>query len=562
MKNQEVAELLTKMADLMEIKGEMVFKVVAMRRAAQAIETMPDDIEKLYMQGDLDDIPGVGEGIAKKIADYLENGKSKYLKRLKKGLPPGLEKLLELEGIGPKKVKMFYEKLHVRNVGDLERAVKQGKLRKLPGIKEKTEANILRSIESSKRRTGRLLLLQALNTSNEIIQRLKCREIKRIDVAGSMRRMKETIGDIDILVTSDKPSIVIKKFTSMEDVSHIIGKGPTKASVVLDSGIQVDLRVLRDSEYGSALMYFTGSKEHNVELRRVAISKGMKLSEYGLFKGKKVAGRTEQEIYSKLGMSYIPPEMRENRGEIELAQKKRIPRLLEIGDITGDLHTHTNWSDGKDTIENMSAAAKKLGYEYICISDHFNTLPIANPLDMKRFEAQYREIEKIRRKSNITILQGAEIDIKSDGSLSVPNDILKKMDVVMASLHTAIRKENTKRVIAAMENENVDVIAHLTGRLMNVREGADLDIPKILEKAKETGTALEINSQPQRMDLNDTGSMAAIKAGCKLIINTDAHSTEQLKNMVLGVSVARRAWATRKDIINTNNLQKFRKLLK
>ncbi len=559
MRNREVANVLTEIADLMEIKGELVFKVVAMRRAAQTIEFMAKDIDEVYKRGELDDIPGVGEAISKKIADYLEHGESKYLKKLKKGLPPGFDKLLELEGVGPKKVKLFYEKLKVKNVKDLEKAVKTGKLRKLPGMREKTEDNILRSIESAKRRTGRMLLADALDTADDVIKELRNASVGKIDVAGSTRRGKETVGDIDILVTSSNPKKVIDKFVRMKDVSHVIGKGSTKASVNLKSGLQVDLRVLKDSEYGSALMYFTGSKDHNVELRRIAISRGMKLSEYGLFKGKRfVAGKTEKEVYRKLGVSYIPPELRENRGELDVT----IPKLVEQKDIRGDLHMHTKWTDGNNTIKEMALAAKHLGYDYICISDHYGTMLIANPLDRKKFEAQQKEVEKVRKKVDITILHGAEVDIMANGKLNAPDSLLKKMDFVTASLHTALRKENTGRVISAMQNKYVHSIGHLTGRLINVRQGSDLNFGKIFDKARETETLLEINCQPGRLDLTDTSSKAALQAGCKLVVNTDAHSVEQLSNMKLGISVARRAWARKKDIVNTYNLDRLRKLLK
>ena len=567
MKNQEVAQLLYDIADIMEIKGEVVFKVNAYRRAARSIESLSRDIEQICIEGKLDEVPGVGRGIAEKIGEYLDDGKSKYLESLKKGLPPGLGEMLEVEGVGPKKVKLFYEKLKIKNINELEKAAKAGRLRNIPTLGEKTEQNILKSIESFRKRGGRMLLGTATMLADEIVNELKKnKNIDRINVAGSLRRMKETIGDIDILVTSAKPSDVISYFTKMNNVSRVIATGPTKASINLLNGIQVDLRVLPDKEYGSALMYFTGSKEHNVELRKMAIAKRMKLSEYGLFSGKKfVAGKTEGEVYKTLGMQYIEPEMRENRGEIELAKKGKLPNLIGYNDIKGDLQMHTKWSDGANTVEEMALAAKQMGYEYICITDHVGNLVIANALDEKRIKKQRKEIDDINKKSDITIFQGAEVDIRAEGKFDVDNSLLKSLDIVLASLHTPLKngkEKNTDRILRAMENPHVDIIAHLTNRLIEKRDGTDLDIEKIIDKAKETGTILEIDAQPARLDMNDVNTRAAIDAGCLISIDTDAHSTEQLNYMRIGIGTARRGWTKKSDVINTNGLQKMKKMLK
>ena len=567
MKNQEVAQLLYDIADIMEIKGEVVFKVNAYRRAARSIESLSRDIEQICIEGKLDEVPGVGRGIAEKIGEYLNDGKSKYLESLKKGLPPGLGEMLEVEGVGPKKVKLFYEKLKIKNINELEKAAKAGRLRNIPTLGEKTEQNILKSIESFRKRGGRMLLGTATMLADEIVNELKKnKNIDRINVAGSLRRMKETIGDIDILVTSAKPSDVISYFTKMNNVSRVIATGPTKASINLLNGIQVDLRVLPDKEYGSALMYFTGSKEHNVELRKMAIAKRMKLSEYGLFSGKKfVAGKTEGEVYKTLGMQYIEPEMRENRGEIELAKKGKLPNLIGYDDIRGDLQMHTKWSDGANTVEEMALAAKQMGYEYICITDHVGNLVIANALDEKRIKKQRKEIDDINKKSDITIFQGAEVDIRAEGKFDVDNSLLKSLDIVLASLHTPLKngkEKNTDRILRAMENPHVDIIAHLTNRLIEKRDGTDLDIEKIIDKAKETGTILEIDAQPARLDMNDVNTRAAIDAGCLISIDTDAHSTEQLNYMRIGIGTARRGWTKKSDVINTNSLEKMMKMLK
>ena len=564
MKNREVAKLLYDIADLLEIRGEMIFKIRAYRRAAQAVEAMPTDVGETWKQGKLDSIPGIGKGITEKIDEYLRKGKLKYLDELKKGLPPGFADMLAIEGVGPKKVKLFYEKLGIKNIEQLEKAAKSGKLRKIPSLKEKTEQNIIRSIEASKKRGGRMLLGHALTLSDEIINEMKkCKDIRRIDAAGSLRRMKETIGDIDILASSEKPDSVIKFFTKMSMVARVIATGPTKASVNLFNGIQVDLRALPEKEYGSALLYFTGSKEHNIEMRKIAISRRLKLSEYGLFSGKKVlAGRTEQDVYRCLGMDYIEPEMRENRGELEAAKRHELPGLVGYEDIKGDLHMHTKWSDGSNTVEEMANAAGEMGYEYICISDHIGKLAIARAMDKKRVEQQSREIEKVRKKSDIQILHGGEIDIGLDGKFAVPDAVLRKLDIVTASLHSGLKGDGTQRILSAMENPNVDIIGHMSGRLIDRRDGVRLDITKITEKAAETNMVLEINSQPERLDMNDVNTKAAIGAGCFLAVNTDAHSIADLRYMRIGVATARRGWAPKSSIINSYPLEKMRKMLK
>ena len=564
MKNQEVAALLYEIADLMEIKGEIAFKVIAYRRAAQTVETMSKDVEAVWQEGKLEDLQGVGKGIAETIAGFLEKGKSKHLDELKKGFPPGLVDMLELEGIGPKKVKLFYEKLKIKSIKDLEKACKSGKLRNVPGLGEKTEQNILQSIEHAKKRGGRMLLGYAVPIAEQIVAEMReSGHAERVNVAGSIRRGKETIGDIDILVTSEKPDKAIEFFTKMKDVADVIAKGPTKASVHLHSGLQVDLRVLTDKEYGSALMYFTGSKEHNVEMRRIAIAKRMKLSEYGLLKSDKfVAGHTEEEVYKQLGMQFVPPEIREMRGEIEAAQHGKLPKLIELRDIRGDLQMHTKWSDGSNTVEEMAQAASQLGYQYICITDHAGNMKIANAMGQKEIERQRAEIDKINKHSDIHILQGAEIDIRADGRLDVSNDVLKKLDIVLASLHSALKKDNTSRILAAMDNPNVDIIAHPSGRLIDRRETVALDMPKIIDKAKETCTILEIDAQPNRLDLNDVSVRAAVDAGCLIAIDTDAHAPDQLGFMKLGVLTARRGWTKKEDVINTRPLDKMLKCLK
>ncbi len=566
MKNQEVASLLYEIADLLELKDENVFKIRAYRRAAQSIETLSKPVEDFYKEDKLTEVPGVGAGIAEKIIELLETGKSKYLEDMKKKMPMDFENLMVIEGMGPKKVKILYEKLKIKTVKDLQAAAKAGRIRKLAGFGQKTEENILKGISFAQTAGKRMQLGAALPIAEEIVADLgKLPYVKHANYAGSMRRMKETIGDIDILTTSSKPDKVIDYFTRMKNVIDIIAKGPTKASVHISNGLQVDLRVLTENQYGAALMYFTGSKEHNIELRKIAIAKGMKLSEYGLFRSKKmVAGRTEEEVYRALGLGYIEPEMREVHGEIELARHGKLPKLIGYSDILGDCQMHTKWSDGQNTIEEMALACKKMGYEYICITDHVVQPAIANPLNTKRLEQQRKEIDKVNDKlSGITVLQGAELTINLKGEFEIDNSVLKGLDLVLASLHSALKQPREKineRVLKAMENPHVDIFAHPTGRLIGKREGADLDIQKIIKKAIDTNIVLEIDAQMGRLDLNDVNATAAREAGCRLIIDTDAHSAGQLHLMKLGIAIARRAWCEKKDIVNALPYNKFAKM--
>jgi len=564
MRNLEVAKILYEIADLLELKG-VEFKPYAYRRAAQTVESLSKDIEDVYKEGKLEDLPGIGKNIAQKIAEYIETGKIKSYEGLKKKMPFDFESLLSVGGLGPKKVSILYKKLRVKNLNDLEKAAKLGKIRKLAGFGEKTEKDILENIGIAKMRNERMLLGIALPIAEEIEQRLKeLKEVRKVVTAGSLRRRKETIGDLDILITSSNPTKVMEYFTTMPDVKDIIAKGPTKASVRLKNGLQIDARVVKDSEFGSALLYFTGSKEHNIALRKVAISKKLKLSEYGLFKNnKQIAGKTEEDVYKKLGMPYIEPEMRENLGEMELALKHALPKIIGYNDILGDLHMHTNWSGNPNNIEDMALHAKHFGYKYICITDHTKSLAIEHGLNEKQIEKQAKEIKKVDKKlDGIKILHGAEVNINADGILDIRNETLKNLDIVIAGIHSGFKGNATERIVKAMENRNVDIISHPTGRLIQYRKGYDIDLQKLFDKAKETGTILEINSQPKRLDLNDINARAAIEHGCRLVINTDAHSTEQLNNMRLGIAVARRAWAKKKDVINTNSLDKMLKRLK
>mgnify|MGYP001574593630 CR=1 FL=1 len=569
MKNIEVAALLSEIADYLEFQNEP-FKVRAYRKAALMINGLSEDIEQIWKDNKLEELPGIGEGIAKKIDDFLKNSRSKYLDELKKRTPVDIEHLGAIEGIGPKTIMRLYKELKVKNVKDLEKAAKEGKIQKIKGLGPVAEKNILKSIAFAKNSSKRVPLGFALSDAEEIISTLKTlKEVKRINVAGSARRMKETIGDIDILVTSQNPAKVIELFAKMPNVAQVLAKGSTKSSIRLKEGIQVDLRVVDDKIFGAALLYFTGSQQHNIILRRMAIERGLKLSEYGLFdrkNNKLIAGKTEEEIYKKIGLGYIEPEMREADGEIEASQLGSLPKVIGYGDIKGDLQMHTRWSDGSNTVEEMALAAKKLGHEYICITDHTGRLAIANPLDEKRILKQKKEIEKINKKiKGITVLHGTEVNITEDGSLDMNDRILKQLDIVVGAIHSGFKdsKEKiTNRMIKAMQNENVDIIAHPTGRLITKREPYEIDLDKIFDVAKSTGTAMEINSYPERMDLKDSHVRAAIKKGVKLAISTDAHTTDQLHFIKLGIGTARRGWAKKEDVINTKSLKEMLKLLK
>jgi len=569
MKNQELSKLFFEFADYLEIDG-VSFKPYAYRRVALSLDGLKDDVGEIYRSGGLEalkKIPGVGEGIAKGIEEYLKTGKIKSLEELKKKLPLKVDELLRVEGLGPKKVKSLYQKLGVKNLKDLEMATKAHKIAPLFGFGEKTEKNILQGLEFLKQSKGRFLLGEIMPTVKIIEERLRNRkEVKEISVAGSVRRQKETIGDIDILVVSENIQKTSKFFVSMPEVEKIWAEGKTKCSVRLKDGFDADLRMVDKKSFGSALQYFTGSKEHNIATRKIAIEKGLKLSEYGVFKGERqIAGKTEEDVYKAIGLPYIAPELREDDGEIKAALTGALPKLIELKDIKGDLHCHTFASDGQNSIEELVEAAIKKGYEYIGISDHTKFLGITNGQDEKRLLEQHDKIQKINEKlaksgTKFKVLSGCEVDILPDGSLAIKDDVLEKMDYVIVSIHSSMKmpeKEMTARIIKAMQNLNVDIFGHPTGRLIGQREEYQMDFEKILETAKETGTVLEINSSPMRLDLNGFNIRRVKTKGIKMIINTDSHQKEQMNLMEYGVGQARRGWAEKSDIINTNSVEKL-----
>jgi len=565
MKNALVAQILNEVADLLEMQ-DVEFKPRAYRRAARTIESLTEPIEQIYADSKLEELPGVGEAIAKKIAEIIETGSLRYRDELKAEIPIDLEGILAVEGIGPKTAGLLFKTLGIRNLDDLERAAKQHKIREIKNLGIKTEENILSSIDLAKSKKNRTLLGDAVPVAEELCNSLKT-EARRIEAAGSLRRMKETVGDIDILATTNQPPQLVEAFTRIPGVRKVLEKGEAKSSILLESNLQVDLRVTDEHSYGSALMYFTGSKDHNIALRKLAIARGLKLNEYGLFKGEEqVAGRTEEEVYRKLGLQYIPPELREDKGELNAAINHKLPKLIPYDAIQGDLQVHTQWSDGLQSIEEMAQAAKTLDYTYLAITDHYSTIPIVHGLNKQRLQEQMREIDDVNERiSGIRILKGAEVDIAPNGTIKCENDILQELDIVVASVHGTFKqtkKEMTQRLISAMEAEHVNIIGHPTSRKINQKNACEIDLDELFEASKRTSTYLEINASPQRLDLDDANANLALKAGCKLVINTDAHDREALKNIRFGIATARRGWMEKGDIINTLPLEELTKTLK
>ncbi len=570
MKNLELSRIFEQIAKILKIKGENPFKIRAYEKITLVLENLPIDIETIYQQGGVSNIPGVGTGIAKKIEEFLTTGKLEYYEKLKETIPTGVIELLDIPEVGPKTAKLLYEQLEIDNIDKLEKAVREHQIKDLPGMGEKSETNILRGIELYKRRKERFLLGRALPLAEEMVESLsQLKETNKISFAGSLRRKKETIGDIDILVTSQNPEKIMRTFISLPQVREILAEGPTKSSIITNDYLHIDVRVVEPISFGAALQYFTGSKAHNIKLRELALKRNLKINEYGVFEvesGNRIAGEKEEEVYQALNLPFIPPELREDRGEIEAAQENKLPQLIEYSQIKGDLHLHTKWSDGAHTIRQMAEAAQKIGYKYIAITDHSQSLKFAGGLIEERLREQVEEIQKLNQElKDFTILSGVEVDIKSDGSLDFSDEILSKLDVVIAAIHSGFKQESkiiTERIIKAMQNRFVNIIAHPTGRLIGYRESYQVDINEMMEVAAKTGTILEINSYPERLDLNDIYCRMAKEKGVQLAIETDAHSIEGLTFMDLGVAVARRGWLEEKEVINTLPLDKLLKRLK
>ena len=566
MKNLEIAKIFYEIADMLEVQG-VEFKPRAYRNAARSIEELDDDIAKVMERGDK--IPGVGEAIAGKINEILKTGKLKYFEDLKKEMPFDMEAMVAIEGLGAKSAYRLHKELGIKSLDDLEKAARAGKISKLEGFGEASERRILLGIESRKRSGNRMLLWNALVLSDAIAARMRSIPgVERVEPVGSLRRRRETVGDLDMLVVSKKPKDAMAAFTTMPGVKRVLGQGGTKASVELEEGVQVDLRVVGKESFGSAMQYFIGSKYHNIATRTIAVKKGLKLSEYGLFKGKKqTAGADEKGIYEALGLAWVEPELRENSGEIEAAMAGKLPELVTLGDVRGDLHAHTKWSEGRNTIEEMADKGKSLGYEYMVISDHAGmTLPVANPMDEKRLAQQGKEIDRLNAKQSDTgfpfLLKGAEINIKKDGGVDIADKSLAELDIVIASIHYSMRQPKEKimkRLFSAMENEHVDIIAHPRGRILNGRGPYELEFDALIDKAKETDTVLEINGQPDRMDLDGEAARKARDAGVRLSLGTDAHQAVQMDYMPLAVFMARRGWCEKKDVANTLGLKELGK---
>jgi DNA polymerase (family 10) len=569
-KNREVADILYQMAELMELKAENRFKIIAFSKAARAIETLSEDISVVCREKRLQSIPGVGRAIAEKVEEYLRTGRIAAHQQLLEETPPGLAELLQISGLGPKTIFLLHDKLNVTNLEDLETAAREHRIRRLPRMGPTREANILKSIQRYKKRSTRILYSSAEPIVSNILSFLQgLNGVQNITAAGSFRRAKETVGDIDILATSTRPEDIVRAFSQMPGVEEVLVSGPTKASVIVRDTIQVDLRIVEHKSFGTVLQYFTGSKEHNVKLRQIALNRGYSLSEYSLTRlsdGSDLFFDREENVYGALGLPYIPPELREDLGEIEAGIKGRLPNLLKQEDVRGDLHVHSNWSDGKATILEMAQAAKGLGYEYIAICDHSPTVGIAGGLSPVRLEEKIKAIASANDEiEGIAVLSGTEVDIKADGKLDYPDDLLEMCDVVVASVHMGLQQSErtiTGRMISAIENENVDIIGHPTGRIIGQREPYDLDMAAVFEAAARTGTALEINSYPGRLDLNDTNARAAKEAGVLMCINTDAHDVSQLQTMKYGLNVARRAWLERKDVLNALSRKELLSALK
>jgi len=568
MKNRELSTIFERIADVLELKGENPFKINAYRKASRTLKELSEDIEVYYKNNTIQEIEGIGEGIAKKIKEWIETGKMHKYDEAMEGIEPEILEMLNIPQLGPKTLKILLDKFGVKNFQDLNAILDNKILEEYPGMGKKKIENIKKGVklyEELRGKERRYFIGEIYPIANKIVSSLK--EIGadgRIEVCGSYRRMKETVGDIDILVEGNDEGI-IQKFIKFPYFEQVLASGKTKASVIESSTkIQIDVRLVPKGSFGSALQYFTGSKAHNVKIRGIAKSKGLKLNEYGLFKGKKqIAGEDEKGVYNTLGMDWIPPEMREDRGEVELALSNKIYPLVKISDIKGDLHIHSRYSDGDMTIEEIAKLAEDMGYKYIAISDHSISAKYARGLDIDTLKEKNDEIDKLNRRfNNICILKSAEVDILSDGSLDYPDEILKSLDIVIAAIHQGFKKDVTKRIKRAMDSPYVDIIAHPTGRLIGERKGYEVDIEEIIDYAKQTNTILEINAYYKRLDLNDINARIAAEKGVKLVISTDTHSKYMLNNMIFGVGVARRAGLRKENIINTYPLEEMKKQLK
>ncbi len=566
MTNRELADIFNRIGDMLDILGENRFKVLAYHRAADQILHLGQDIRACWQAGTLQQIPGIGPAIAEKIDELLTTGRLEFYERLQDQVPAGVVSLLEIPDVGPKTARLLWERLGLQSVAEVEQAARAGKLRTLPGLGAKSEARILAGIEALYRRSDRIPLGTAWPVAADLVEGLKarCAEVVDAAVAGSLRRMRSTIGDIDLLAASESPAAVMRAFSSHPHVAELLLSGPTKTSVRLHNGLQADLRVLEPQRWGAALQYFTGSQAHNIRLRELAQKQGLSLSEYGFKRqdGSEIVCRTEEEVYRTLGLPWIPPELREDRGEIQAALAGTLPHLIEWDDIQGDLHVHSNWSDGAGTLAEMAEAARAKGYRYLVISDHTQSLGVARGLTPERLREQRAEIDALNAQwDDFVLLQGCELEIKADGSLDLPDELLAGLDFVVASVHSSLRQDPaqiTARVMNAIHHPCVDVIGHPSGRILGQREESAVDLEAIIRAAAESGTALEVNSIPARLDLDDLHVRRAVEMGVKLAINSDAHHPAGLDSLPFGLATARRGWATAGDVLNTLTLEQLR----
>lgn len=567
--NIEIAEIFTHLAELLEIQGYNAFKIKAYKNAAREIENLGTSIAQMVKKGDdISKLPSIGSQIAEKIIEIVKTGKLSQLEKLQKKYPPHILDLLKVEGIGPKRAKILYDTLHIGSLEDLMQAAKDHKIRELKGFNDKTEEKILDKTMFAKKIGKRFMYSVAEPHANAILDYMqKSKDVLKFLIAGSFRRRKDTVGDLDSVATSKNPKKVIDYFVKYPDIKEIVLHGDTRSTVILKSNIQVDFRCVQEDSYGSALHYFTGSRAHVLAIRKLAKRRGLKINEYGIFKGKeRISGSSEKDVYETMGFSYIVPELRENRGELEASQKGELPHLVNQEDMRGDLHMHTTYSDGQNTIEQMAEAAMKLGYEYIAITDHSKHISITHGMDEKRLRAQLDEIDEINERLNgITILKSIEVDILEDGSLAMSNSLLKELDLVVAGVHDRFnlsKKQQTKRVLKAMENPYFTILAHPTGRLINERKPYSLDMGLLFKKTVQRGCFLEINAQPRRLDLNDIYAKIAKDAGVKFSISTDSHNKQSLNYMRYGIYQARRGWVEKKNVINTLPLNQLKEILK
>jgi DNA polymerase (family 10) len=564
-KNKELTDLFERMADILEFKDENPFKINAYRKASRILGDLTQDIEEVARRGELKMIPGIGEGISQKIVEYLKTGKVSKFEEVKKEVSDELIAIMDIPGMGPKTLGLLHKERRIDSLSQLEKALEDGSLIGLPGMGEKKVENIKRGIQLLKQSKGRMNLGMAFPVAKRIVEALRERTgSKKIEWAGSLRRMKENIGDIDLLATGPDHQKIIHAFTHLPEVKEILASGETKASVIVEGGLQVDLRVVEENSYGAALQYFTGSKAHNIHLRGIAKAKGIKINEYGVFKGeKKIGGKDERDVYKALEMDWIEPELREDRGEIEAAQEKRLPKLIQESDIKGDFHVHSNWSDGNSPIAEVARAAQNKGYQYVAICDHSKSLKITHGLDETRLMKQIEEIDRLNEKmKGFQILKGSEVDILSEGGLDLSEKVLEKLDIVVASVHSGFkqgRERMTRRIIRALENPCLHILGHPTGRLLGARDPYEVEMDEVMEAAKKYGKVLEINAYFERLDLDDIHCRKAKEMGIRVAIGSDSHHLDQMWMMSLGVAVARRGWLETEDVLNTLSLKELLK---